>query len=116
MPPHRWLILNFDNKPIDKILTDANIYLRSDVTAIERTANESSFRIFQYYKISPNKPALITENYGFWNLNQPHNIIDDRTSPIISRRRYNLQKSILRATHVSIFKETTEGEKWRSYK
>lgn len=114
MPPQRWLIFNFENHNIMETLFKTDIYLRSEVTTIGRFRNESIFRIFQHYKISPNKPGVINENYGYWNPNEPNQIVDNRTSSIISRRRSNLQKSILRATHVSIFGDNRTD--WKSNK
>lgn len=111
------------------VLSNIDVYLRSDVTLVdtskcddledENLVAEMCWKIFQYYKISPNKIELQTEKYGRWYQNNDtksaYNIVDDRSSPIISRRRYNLQKSILRATYVVVNNESLVNYKTDKY-
>lgn len=111
------------------VLSDINAYLRSDVTLVDTSkcddlddknlVAEMCWKIFQYYKISPNMIELQTEKYGTWYRNNDkksaYNIQDDRSSPIISRRRYNLQKSIFRATYVVVNNESLVNYKTDKY-
>jgi hypothetical protein len=80
---------------MDAILEQLDIMLDSDVT-IGRCVSEKTFLLLEVYRRSASE-GLVKKQIGKWH--ERHGV-QVTTSPIISARRMNLQKTLLKAVMV----------------
>jgi hypothetical protein len=97
----RWLLIEASwLRSSEKALQSLNLLLNSDVM-IGRRLSDTGFSVTEVYKREPNED-LIRRLMGVWQTDAKG--VESTLSPIVSVRRMNIQKSILKAVMVvSIF-------------
>jgi hypothetical protein len=88
----RWLLL----EDPEEVLQSLNVPLDSDVT-VGRRVSEGRFSVMEVYKRGPNED-LVRRVTGVWQADAQG--VQPTLSPILSVRRMNLQKSLLKAVMV----------------
>jgi hypothetical protein len=92
----RWLLLEDSKLPDTEVLQGLDLLLDSDVM-VGRRISETSFRLLEVYKRGPNED-LIWGVTGIWQADTTG--VQPTSSRILSVRRTNIQKSVLKAVMV----------------
>lgn len=93
----RWLLLE-DSwlQSSEQVLQSLNVLVDSDVM-VGRRVSETRFSVMEVYKRGPHD-GLIRSVTGVWKAEVQH--FEPTSSPIVSVRRMNIQKSVLKAVMV----------------
>jgi hypothetical protein len=93
----RWLLLEASRRrSSERLLQSVHVLADSDVMVALRVS-DTSFRVMEVYKRGPNEDS-IRRAIGVWQKDARG--VDPCSSPIVSVRRMNIQKSVLKAVMV----------------
>jgi hypothetical protein len=96
-PHFRWLLLE-DSwlRSSEEVLQNLNMLVNSNVI-IGRRVSETRFTVMEVYKRGPQE-GLIRTVTGVWTAETQ--VFEPTSSPIVSVRRMNIQKSVIKAVMV----------------